>query len=138
MKLVWDTQLGISILPNHNRYLTILYYYRINRIPNSILQIPSQLHTLENVNIYTDICFISHLNHILWIRIGKFLAQSYGIICILHGSVKIFCPKEVFFHVTSYIHHLLPLRRTRCAVLLETRRSRVQSPPRSATFFRGD
>ena len=26
----------------------------------------------------------------------------------------------------------------RCAVRLETRRSRVQSPPRSATFFRGD
>ena len=25
-----------------------------------------------------------------------------------------------------------------CAVLLETRRSRVQPPPRSATFFRGD
>ena len=25
-----------------------------------------------------------------------------------------------------------------CAVRLETRRSRVQPPPRSATFFRGD
>ena len=46
VKLAWDSQLGISILPNHNRYFTILYYYGINRIPISILQTPRQFHTL--------------------------------------------------------------------------------------------
>ena len=34
MKLAWDSQLGISILPNQNRYFTVLYYYGINQIPN--------------------------------------------------------------------------------------------------------
>ena len=38
VKLAWDSQLGISILPNHNHYFTILYYYGINRISNSKLQ----------------------------------------------------------------------------------------------------
>ena len=50
VKLAWDSQLGMSILPNHNRYFTMLYYYGINRIPNSILQTPSQLHTLDEKN----------------------------------------------------------------------------------------
>ena len=39
LKLAWDSQLGISILPNPNRYLTILYCYGINRIPNSYFKL---------------------------------------------------------------------------------------------------
>ena len=38
VKLARDSQLGISILPKHNP-VPLLYYYRI---PNSILQTPSQ------------------------------------------------------------------------------------------------
>ena len=46
-------------------------------------------------------------------NLGNFFSISYTIIAGLGGSVE-------------------------CAVRLETRRSRVQPPPRSATFFRGD
>ena len=58
VKLAWDSQLGISILPNHNCYFTILYYYGINRKPNSILQTRSQLHTLLKVTILHGNSFV--------------------------------------------------------------------------------
>ena len=47
VKLAWDSQLGIRVLPNHNRYFTILYYYGINRIPKSIL--PLRKHAYSNI-----------------------------------------------------------------------------------------
>ena len=45
------------------------------------------------------------------------------------------------FHPCNYselIRAITPMYSVGCAVRLETRRSRVQPPPRSATFFRGD
>ena len=48
---------------------------------------------------------------------------------------------SVFYLLPAMIHDLEDLHAggsVGCAVRLETRRSRVQPPPRSATFFRGD
>ena len=51
-----------------------------------------------------------------------------------HLKLVSFCfdPKK---KVINFVHLNMDLG---CAVRLETRRSRVQPPPRSATFFRGD
>ena len=56
VKLAWDSQLGMSILPKSNRYFPIHYHDGINRISNSILQTPSQLHTPENDIDITKTC----------------------------------------------------------------------------------
>ena len=67
-------------------------------------------------------------------------------LCFLHGmkmsmwfgynSRIIFC--HLFHLVNLVIFHPGLGGSVGCAVRLETRRSRVQPPPRSATFFRGD
>ena len=69
---------------------------------------------------------------------------------MLTHSSFIYCPLIFFTHLllavmTNNAVFLLNTKRTAglggsvgCAVRLETRRSRVQPPPRLATFFRGD
>ena len=42
--LMMDVCLGFASWNFDNRYFTILYYYGINRIPNSLLQTPRHLH----------------------------------------------------------------------------------------------
>ena len=53
----------------------------------------------------------------------------------LHWSQKSYCR---FCHALAHIMFSGLGGSVGCAVWLETRRSRVQPPPRSATFFRGD
>ena len=75
-----------------------------------IIKATRQLRKDEELNIDLPVFFIYHKENKHWLQINRGLPASFA---GLGGSVG-------------------------CAVRLETRRSRVQTPPRSATFFRGD
>ena len=76
---------------------------------------------------------------IIWLKIST--CRKYWM-SLIHFLIP-YLP-QIFEHLTLYLIFLLNIQQAGlggsvgCAVRLETRRSRVQPPPRSATFFRGD
>ena len=78
------------------------------------------------------------LNYYLLLRNGFTVSNKWsGTLSPYHVSPKIHLP-EISPKLFS-VEYLAGLGGSvGCAVRLETRRSRVQPPPRSATFFRGD
>ena len=84
------------------------------------------------------------------------LSQSISYSRVSGQILLLFCYIEIVVFITNCVKndqmshsgasdmglHCLPIAglggSVGCAVRLETRRSRVQLPPRSATFFRGD
>ena len=68
VKLAWDSQLGISILPNHNSYFTILYSYGINRTPNSILQTQNQLQAFKRALLFPTFFLCSYFSLLFFLK----------------------------------------------------------------------
>ena len=69
--------------------------------------------------------------------------EDYLVIVTFPGFIHLYCCLILFlysFMLVQFMQLLSPRLggSVGCAVRLETRRSRVQPPPRSATFFRGD
>ena len=58
--------------------------------------------------------------------------------CEVHVQYVICDTRDIYIKYFSYFSTKSYIVGTGCAVRLETRRSGVQPPPRSATFFRGD
>ena len=86
---------------------------------------------LDLSNTSAHLCFGKKKEKILLLRLWSVYITFYIILnryywTLLYGVVYIFT--QMTFSRGSF----------GCAVRLETRRSRVQRPPRSATFFRGD
>ena len=77
------------------------------------------------------------------LQVGVVLLQVADYLCLILQVGK------AILQVAYYLYPILQVVRVMlqvvglggsvgCAVRMETRRSRVQPPPRSATFFRGD
>ena len=90
-------------------------------------------------SIFDVVIYPPHVRIITWVNINEF---SPNLICaLIFRTSGVGLQRGRFCQFLTVIYMYLPHGpggSVGCAVRLETRRSWVQPPPRSATFFRGD
>ena len=119
-----------------------------NAGPRSASQWNTMIYTIDFKIMSSNLLRVYHTN-LLWI-LSASSQTGYGYVQPVLMHQGLYCPLLESMATVVYVKKQRMLRSdctdldrglggsVGCAVRLETRRSRVQPPPRSATFFRGD